>query len=147
MALLCFLMGCCLLVSPLTRADTINIPAFAQGSVGTHTQYFRERDGVLVLSEAQQRFAAGPLTTGSSNSISLGISVDPVWMTFTVSNTAQFAKAYRLSVETPWIDYIDTWLIQDGIVKSVLQAVMPTRLKSGRWLTVIMPLNMLILRG
>ncbi|WP_028774964.1 sensor domain-containing diguanylate cyclase [Shewanella waksmanii] len=117
MALLCFLMGCCLLVSPLTRADTINIPAFAQGSVGTHTQYFRERDGVLVLSEAQQRFAAGPLTTGSSNSISLGISVDPVWMTFTVSNTAQFAKAYRLSVETPWIDYIDTWLIQDGIVK------------------------------
>ncbi|WP_394204490.1 diguanylate cyclase [Shewanella waksmanii] len=109
--------GLCIVCSQQAQADTITIPAFSQGSVGPHMQYFRERDGEIVLAQAQQRFQQGPLLQGSSNSISLGISVDPVWMTFTVSNTATFAKAYRLSVETPWIDYIDTWLIQDGVLK------------------------------
>ncbi|WP_197495547.1 sensor domain-containing diguanylate cyclase [Shewanella sp. UCD-FRSSP16_17] len=105
-----------LFMSFTLHADTIEIPSFSKGSVGKHTAYFRERDGKLSLTEARQQFQTTELSLGSSNSISLGIGVDPVWMSVKVNNVANTSQDYRLSVETPWIDYIDTWLIKDGQV-------------------------------
>ncbi len=37
-------------------------------------------------------------------------------MKFTVNNTSELAQKYRLAVETPWLDYIDTWLVYQGEV-------------------------------
>ncbi|PMG77329.1 hypothetical protein BCU84_11005 [Shewanella sp. 10N.286.51.B7] len=113
--LLTFVVCACVL-STSVKADTIVIPEFQQGSLGKQTQYFREQNNKLSLSQALEHFETGSLTRGSSNSISLGIDVTPVWMMFTVNNTSHAPTPYRLSVETPWIDYIDTWLIQDGKV-------------------------------
>ncbi|HBF46499.1 MAG TPA: hypothetical protein DDW91_08505, partial [Shewanella frigidimarina] len=59
-----------------------------EGSLGKHTQYFREREGKISLADARQQFLKTPVSQGSSNSISLGIDVDPVWMTFTINNTS-----------------------------------------------------------
>ncbi|WP_153912609.1 sensor domain-containing diguanylate cyclase [Shewanella sp. TC10] len=103
-----------LFVSGSLFAETIDIPKFTQGSLGKHTEYFREQDNKLSLEAALKVFASNKLLHGTSNSISLGIDVAPVWMKFTINNRSPLAQHYRLSVETPWIDYIDTWLIQDG---------------------------------
>ncbi|WP_394129435.1 diguanylate cyclase [Shewanella maritima] len=104
-----------LVASVAVQADTVTIPQFGQGSLGKHTEYLREREGKLTLAQARELLRTQALKTGSSNSISLGINVDPVWMTFTVNNTSSEPQNYRLSVETPWIDYIDTWLIRHGV--------------------------------
>ncbi|NKF49175.1 GGDEF domain-containing protein [Shewanella sp. WXL01] len=110
----------CASILPFANAETVVIPSFSQGSLGKHTQYFRERDGIISLEQARLRFASDELTQGNSNSISLGINVDPVWMTFEIRNTSDLGQLYRLSAETPWLDYIDTWLIRDGeVVKYV----------------------------
>ncbi|GAA0790686.1 MULTISPECIES: sensor domain-containing diguanylate cyclase [Pseudomonadati] len=99
-----------------SSAETIAIPQFTQGHLGKYTEYFRESDREITLTEAREHFNTVPLSKGSSHSISLGIDVAPVWMTFTVDNTTDMTEFYRLSLETPWIDYIDTWLIKDGEV-------------------------------
>ncbi|WP_299569025.1 diguanylate cyclase [uncultured Shewanella sp.] len=104
------------LLSFSANADTVDIPGFQQGSLGKHTQYFRERDGTVSIDDAIKRFESTRLSHGASNSISLGIDVAPVWMSFNINNTSNMSASYRLSLETPWIDYIDTWLIKDGVV-------------------------------
>ncbi|MCL1067828.1 sensor domain-containing diguanylate cyclase [Shewanella olleyana] len=112
--LLVFTVCLSVLSSFTVSADSIDIPEFTQGSLGKHTQYFREVDGKMSLESALTAFQSDSLFHGSTNSISLGIDVAPVWMRFTINNRSTQTLNYRLSVETPWIDYIDTWLIQDG---------------------------------
>lgn len=96
------------------KADTLTIPDFKEGTLGKYLQYFQESNSRLTLSEAQQQFHQSNIKKGSSHSISLGIDVAPAWMKFTVNNTRELAEIYRLSVETPWLDYLDTWLVKDG---------------------------------
>ncbi|MGZ9899561.1 sensor domain-containing diguanylate cyclase [Shewanella gaetbuli] len=103
-------------VSFVSVAEPVDLSRLSHGSMGKHIEYFRERDGKISLQQARQKFQTEELTKGTSHSISLGIGVDPVWMTFSINNTTAEALLYRLSVETPWIDYIDTWLIHNGEV-------------------------------
>ena len=109
-----------LLVSVNTKADTVTLPQFSDGTLGKQTQYFQEFNGKLSIDQARQYFDGSPVQQGSSNSISLGLGVDPAWMKITVFNEQTTPQHYRLSIETPWLDYIDTWLIQkDRVVKHV----------------------------
>jgi len=103
------------------KAGVLVLPEFNEGTLGKYIQYFQERDGELSLTEARQKFNSSTVKKGSNNSISLGLGVDPVWMKFTVSNTSEIEQYYRLSIETPWLDYIDTWLIKDGKVLQHIQ--------------------------
>ena len=98
------------------QAGTLVIPEFKDGTLGKHLQYFQESSNSLTLLDAQKRFTHSRVKAGTSHSISLGIDVAPVWMKFTVKNTNEFSEIYRLSVETPWLDYIDTWLVKGGKV-------------------------------
>lgn len=98
------------------KADTLTLPEFNEGTLGKYVQYFQETNNRLTLVEAEQKFYQSYVKHGSSNSISLGIDVSPAWMKFTVNNTSELTEMYRLSVETPWLDYIDTWLVKDGKV-------------------------------
>lgn len=103
-------------ISGFVSAETLTLPDFKQGTLGKHLQYFQELNGQLTLDEAKQKFRSSMTKKGSSHSISLGINVAPVWMNFAVNNTNDLAELYRLSIETPWLDVIDTWLVQDGKV-------------------------------
>jgi diguanylate cyclase (GGDEF)-like protein len=102
------------MLSFAVRAQPVAIPSFEEGALGKYTHYFQEKNGRLSLAQAQQHFSVSSTKKGSSNSISLGLGVDPVWMKFTINNTSSFEAKYRLSIETPWLDYIDTWLVVDG---------------------------------
>ena len=92
------------------NANEIELEAFAEGTLGQYVEYFQEQDTVLSVEQASDLFIQGRGSTSASDSISLGIGVNPVWIKFNVNNSNQNAKAYRLSIETPWLDYIDTWL-------------------------------------
>jgi diguanylate cyclase (GGDEF)-like protein len=111
-----FLMALFFMFSFSIKADTLTLPAFEEGPIGKYLQYFQESGKRLTLSEAQHHFLQSNVKKGSSNSISLGIDVAPVWLKFTVNNTHELAEVYRLSVETPWLDNIDTWLVEGGTV-------------------------------
>jgi diguanylate cyclase (GGDEF)-like protein len=104
-----------------TAQSVLVLPEFNEGTLGKYIQYFQERDGKLSLAQARQKFASSTVKEGSNNSISLGLGVDPVWLKFTVKNTLAIDQHYRLSIETPWLDYIDTWLIKEGNVLHHIQ--------------------------
>ncbi|MGJ8679531.1 sensor domain-containing diguanylate cyclase [Paraglaciecola sp.] len=102
------------------NASPVVIPEFHGGTVGKSVEYFQETDKKLSLTDAQKRFNSSTTKTGASDSISLGIGVNPVWLKFTVLNNKTNLQKYRLSIETPWLDYIDTWLLND---KNILQHI------------------------
>ncbi|MCF2948529.1 sensor domain-containing diguanylate cyclase [Paraglaciecola aquimarina] len=93
-----------------TNAAAISIPDFKEGTIGARVEYFQEADKPLSLAQAQKNFTTSSIKTGSNQSISLGINVAPAWLKFTVLNNSSTLQKYRLSIETPWLDYIDTWL-------------------------------------
>ncbi|MCP5205835.1 MAG: GGDEF domain-containing protein [Hahellaceae bacterium] len=101
----------------LQAAEPINLAGFEEATLGKHLRYFQEEKNVpMSLQEAINRFSAGETIQGTGNSISLGIGVRPVWLKATVKNTELNDTLYRLSIETPWLDHIDTWLVQGGRV-------------------------------
>ncbi|WP_164084664.1 sensor domain-containing diguanylate cyclase [Alteromonas flava] len=83
-------------------------------TVGKYITYFQETDQRLSLNEATKRFEQGKGKVGTGSSISLGISVAPVWLKIVINNPEAKENEYRLSVETPWLDHIDAWIVQDG---------------------------------
>ena len=103
--------------SHVAKAETaVQIPSFAEGALGKYTRFFQENSGRLSFEEARNYFNISRARKGTTNSISLGIDVDPVWMKININNSSDLEQLYRLSIETPWLDYIDTWLVQDGEV-------------------------------
>lgn len=109
-----------LLVSATATAASVNLAEFREGTVGKYINYFQEKNATLTIEEAQYYFVNSMAKKGSSNSISLGIDVAPVWLKFSVNNPSSAALDYRMAIETPWLDYIDTWLVRNGkIVRHV----------------------------
>jgi diguanylate cyclase (GGDEF)-like protein len=105
-------------ISVFSRSETIDLSAFEAATLGKYLHYFQEKkNSPLSLNEAIDRFSRGDALQGTGNSISLGIGVRPVWLKATVKNEQLNDTLYRLSIETPWLDYIDTWLVQDGLVQ------------------------------
>lgn len=109
-------------LSASAHAEKIDLTHFRDATLGQYLSYFQEqKNAPLLLEEAIKRFEDGDVRQGSSNSISLGIGVNPVWLKATVRNGHHDepeinTQRYRLSIETPWLDYIDAWLVKDGRV-------------------------------
>ncbi|WP_286264037.1 sensor domain-containing diguanylate cyclase [Thalassotalea atypica] len=104
-----------------TAGERVVVPQFNDGTLGKYTQYFQDQSGSLSFEQAHQIFKASTVRQGNANSISLGLDVAPVWMKFTIHNLEVEAQNYRLSIETPWLDYVDTWLVKDGQVVQHIQ--------------------------
>lgn len=105
-----------LFTSLAASANKINIADIDDVTVGKYISYFQEQNNVLSIEQAQAIFDSKNVKQGSSNSISLGIGVNPVWMKFSIHNSQFTALTYRLAIETPWLDHIDTWLVRNGDV-------------------------------
>ncbi|MDM7859385.1 diguanylate cyclase [Alteromonas sp. ASW11-36] len=101
----------------LVHAEPIlNVSQNPAVTAGEYTRYFQESGRRLEVSEAIEQFAAKSHPTGISESISIGISVAPVWLKTELQNDATEATVFRFSTETPWLDVIDAWLIHNGKV-------------------------------
>lgn len=100
-----------LTVSKYVVADTINTSEVKDSAIGQHIEYFQESSKRLTVEQAMAIFNQGIAKQSTSDSISLGIGVAPVWLKFTVNQNALTELGYRLSIETPWLDEIDTYLV------------------------------------
>lgn len=115
-----FLIATFWLFSFSTKAESVDIPLVKEAALGKYIQYFQERNGKLSFTQAQQNFNNSTSIQGAGSSISLGLGVDPVWLKVTVKNLNPTEEEYRLSIETPWLDYIDTWLVVNNkVVKHI----------------------------
>ncbi len=102
-------------------ASPISLPKFEQGMIGKQVTYFQEQDVKLSLDEAIERFQGQQVRISSNDSVSLGIGVKPVWLKFSIINNDLSDLSYRLAIETPWLDHIDTYLVQNGrLVRHVI---------------------------
>jgi two-component system, sensor histidine kinase LadS len=97
-------------------ANAVDTSQFKDGALGKHIEYFQEDVQKLSLHQAQAVFSRQQAKQADSNSISLGIGTAPVWLKFTVTNPQATAADYRLAIETPWLDHIDTYLVRQGQV-------------------------------
>lgn len=97
----------------------VNLEIVKDDAVGQYVEYFQESDRRLSIDQAIMRFNDKQGYQSNNDSVSLGIGVAPVWLKFRVVNPSE-EKLYRLSVETPWLDIIDTWLVENGrVIKRV----------------------------
>lgn len=92
----------------------IDINDFSSAMVGEHVRFFQESDKRITLAEAIERFTQSDVRQGHSQSIALGIGTSPAWLSFTVHNPSDMAKTMRLAIDTPWLDYIDTYMMHEG---------------------------------
>lgn len=106
----------CAFFTPQIKANTLYLSEFEAAAIGKNIEYFQESTEVLTLEKAIQTFNTKDVRQGTSDSISLGIGVDPVWLKFTINNDVATPKPYRFTVETPWLDNIDSWLVQNNNV-------------------------------
>lgn len=96
-------------------AENINLSQIQDNTLGKFIAYFQEEQNEkLSLQQAIKRFEQKDVLQGTSNSVSLGLGVAPVWIKFSIENNTQIDDIYRLAIETPWLDYIDAWIINNG---------------------------------
>lgn len=95
---------------------SINLDTHRSLTAGQYVNYFQETDERLSLEQAMQIFDSRPENLGHSQSISLGISVAPVWLKVRLEKNQNPDTLYRFSTETPWLDHIDAWLVHQNQV-------------------------------
>lgn len=94
----------------------LNVSENPEITAGQYTRYFQESENRIELPDAMIEFASRFHPVGSSESISMGISVPPVWLNTQLQNDANTSTRFRFSTETPWLDVIDAWLVHNGEV-------------------------------
>ncbi|QOL26422.1 GGDEF domain-containing protein [Thalassotalea sp. LPB0316] len=103
----------------VAQAKAVNLDLVKDQAIGQYVSYFQETEQRLSIDQAITAFGERSVKHSNNDSVSLGIGVKPVWLKFSVENPSD-EKRYRLAVETPWLDVIDTWLVEDGrVIKRV----------------------------
>ena len=100
--------------------DIVELQTHRASMIGKDLQYFQEDGTRLSIAQARERFQSGLVKDSSSDAISLGLGVKPVWLKTTIQNIQGSNQAYRFSVETPWLDYVDAFVVKNGSVVQVV---------------------------
>jgi diguanylate cyclase (GGDEF)-like protein len=94
------------------NAKEIDLISFETSPIGKYLTYFPENNNTpLTLEDAQKVFDSGLTFTQGGQTISRGIDIESTWFKATIDNRAFLSTPYRLTVETPWLDYIDVYLV------------------------------------
>ena len=117
--LLLFLLFTCLM-QDIAAASDMPIPAAntTEEAIGRHAAYFKETDGSLTLEQAIAAYRAGQFTSGRTPFLNFGIGSQPVWIHFSVDNSAAEPALLRMSVETAWLDQVDVYIRQGGQIRA-----------------------------
>ena len=98
-------------------ATPVDLATLKYATLGQNFDYFQEKKNqTMELADAIRHFDSQKLKQGSGNSISLGLGVRPVWLKTRLTNSTAREELFRLSIETPWLDNIDTYIVQNGNV-------------------------------
>ncbi|HUX82078.1 MAG TPA: diguanylate cyclase [Halothiobacillus sp.] len=101
----------------LVKAD--DLPAISanitrDAPIGRNISYYSEKDVRLTLDRAINAYDHGAFTVSRSPVLSFGIGARPVWMHFSISNDETVPVQRRLSINIPWLDWIDVFIRRDG---------------------------------
>ncbi|MDO6719353.1 diguanylate cyclase [Psychrosphaera sp. 1_MG-2023] len=98
-----------------TSEETIHLDRFNSGAIGKNVSYFQEIDGQrLTLEQAKLRFTQGNVKKSTGSSLTFGLGVPTVWLKTRIYRPAHLDLNYRLAIETPWLDYVDTYIVHNS---------------------------------
>ncbi|TVQ68430.1 MAG: GGDEF domain-containing protein [Oceanospirillales bacterium] len=109
--LLLFFCGC-------AQAQVIQINNNTAVSVGLFAQFYAESSSRISVDSAISAYQQGAFTPSSQQVLTFGIGANPHWIAFELYNDRTDPIRRFLSIETAWLDQIDTYLIHDGQVIS-----------------------------
>ncbi|WP_299266206.1 diguanylate cyclase [uncultured Psychrosphaera sp.] len=103
-------------------AKEIELSTFETSPIGSYLTYFLEKsDQRLSLKDAQLEFDLGSTLTQSGQTISKGFNVETTWFKTSINNSNALSSHYRLSIESPWLDYIDVYFVNpNGEVEHII---------------------------
>ncbi|HEB81656.1 MAG TPA: GGDEF domain-containing protein [Gammaproteobacteria bacterium] len=92
-------------------------------TIGRHGMlYVEQADTPLELAQARQAFANGRFQAITDDVPTFGLRQVAVWLKIDISNPTSENALRRFSVEAPWVDYIDAYLLYPGEEPVHLQA-------------------------
>ena len=92
-------------------------------TVGRHSMlYVEQGDTPLELAQARQAFANGRFQEVTDDVPTFGLRHVAVWFKIDIDNPSSENALRRFSVEAPWVDYIDAYLLYPGDEPVYLQA-------------------------
>ena len=96
------------------RSQPINLADVQVGAIGGFIHFLQEPAEPLGLSDVMQADTDGRFTASTDAVLNFGIGARPVWLRFEVVNSGQHAVRRRLSVDGPWLDQLDMFVVSDG---------------------------------
>ena len=79
--------------------------------LGLYASYYKESGAELKIGEIIAAYRNGIFHPGNSPALNFGIGSEPVWIGFDVENTTNLDQPRRLSIETPWLDKVDVYIV------------------------------------
>ncbi|QSI77862.1 diguanylate cyclase [Niveibacterium microcysteis] len=112
------LTGLCLLSASADAAHALNAEAPPSGPLGYYADFLQESGVRLTPDEVMTRLRRGEGATPRRPVPDFGIGARPVWLHWRIENHAAQALIRRLSMDTPWVDDLDVYVIQAGTVQA-----------------------------
>ncbi len=104
--------------SPACAAKTLSAAEPPAGPLGRYADVLQESGVRLGPDEVMTRLRRGEGAMPPRPAPDFGIGARPVWLHWRVENTATQAQIRRLTLETPWIDDVDVYVLQNGAVQA-----------------------------
>lgn len=82
--------------------------------IGQSIDYYPEEGRRLTLDQIIRAYDQGAFTASHRSVLNFGIGASPVWLHFSVDNHESVPVLQRLSIETPWLDWIDVYIRHDA---------------------------------
>lgn len=82
--------------------------------IGRHVEFLHELHGRMTLDQAVSDWQAGRFHKGASSTLEFGIGAKPVWIHLGVENPEKKSVIRRLTIATPWLDWVDVYVRQAG---------------------------------
>ena len=137
-------LACWLLVSTANATPLVSVPtSLPLANMYGSMEYVEDPTGQLTLAQARA-LPAERFTTLQRNNFGKGFTASAYWLRFDVTNTSAMPIDWVLQHRLSLTDYVETWILVDGAVKShaiagdrtaLSQRQMPLRLPSFQFLS------------
>jgi diguanylate cyclase (GGDEF)-like protein len=108
-ALLLAVVSCC--AGLACAATPVSAETPPDHPLGLYASYYKESGAELKIGEIIAAYRNGIFHPGNSPALDFGIGSEPVWIGLDVENTTDLDQPRRLSIETPWLDKVDVYIV------------------------------------
>ncbi len=111
-------LACWLLVSTAHATPLVSVPAsLPLAQMYGHMEYVEDPTGQLTLAQIRA-LPAERFTTLQRNNFGKGFTASAYWLRFKVANTSAMPVDWVLQHRLTFTDFVETWILVDGAVKS-----------------------------